>query len=175
MARTKQTARRPCLSKPALEALDKVRKAASDEQYTRARTNAIDSKRKASRRRPRGRQSSLSSSSDTAVEEYPAVAYSSSDPDTETGKKLIAQLRTIAASPQPESPNTIDNYLLSHELTASAYWSRYYHLIKLESSGLNHKGTKNTKEFLRGFCLFMVKFQVIKSAFLRRLGLWFLL
>ena len=37
---------------------------------------------------------------------------------------------------------------------------------KPESSGLNHKGTKNTKELLRGFCVFMVKFQVIKSAFL---------
>ncbi len=33
-------------------------------------------------------------------------------------------------------------------------------LNKLESSGLNHKDTKNTKAFLGGFCVFVVKFQV---------------
>ena len=33
-------------------------------------------------------------------------------------------------------------------------------LNKLESSGLNHKGTENTKAFLRGFCVFVAKFQV---------------
>ena len=39
-------------------------------------------------------------------------------------------------------------------------------LNKPESSGLNHRGTKNTKVFLRGFGVLVVKFQVIKSAFL---------
>ena len=39
-------------------------------------------------------------------------------------------------------------------------------LNKPESSGLNHRGTKNTKVFFRGFGVLVVKFQVIKSAFL---------